>query len=61
MFYDVLLLACRDTCMVALYPKAKRESIRKGIETRAQMKGLDVPEDELEILVRQRILKNRDH
>jgi hypothetical protein len=52
MFYDVLLLACRDTCMVALYPKAKRESIRKGIETRAQMKGLDVPEDELEILVR---------
>lgn len=52
MFYDVLLLTCRDTCMVALYPKAKRESIRKGIERRALNKGLEVPEDEMEILVR---------
>jgi hypothetical protein len=61
MFYDVLLLTCRDSCMMALYPEAKRIAIRKGIEARAQAKGLDINEEELEILVRQRIVKNRDH
>ena len=51
-FYDVLIFMCRDSCMMALYPKKKLDDIRLGLERRAAEKEIEIPEEEMLTLVR---------
>jgi hypothetical protein len=60
MFYDVLVLMCRDICMLAWYPKIRQQVIEKKIQKKADKLGFNLPPEEMTKFVRQEIFKNKD-
>ena len=52
MFYDVLILMCRDICMMEFYPKLRKKAMEKKIKLKIEAKGFEISPETMKQIVR---------